>query len=125
MNLDFSQLIIISDKMSGQHKRERITCERLSNMCMPFKEYFELVYEQLSDDDEKEKKEADRIIRSYVKIALINIENGKGTVIPQKYFDYVTGDLEKQLQEEYDFAMKCAKETRVVTSNGVGYALKK
>lgn len=86
-------------------RRKRITCEKLGTMCMPFKEYFELIYEQLFDTDERERKEADRIIRTEVKIAQLYMKNGEKTILPKKYFDYVISeDLEKDLQAEYKFA---------------------
>jgi len=94
----------MTDRISTA-RRNRATCEMLGTMCMPIQQYFDLVWGQLFDEEESERKEADRIIRNQVKIAQLYIKNGKQTILPQKYFDYVIAeDLEKDLQAEYNFA---------------------
>ena len=104
-------IAVWSEEEYQAHKEKedenRMTCEKIQTMCLQINEYFDLLWEQLFDKDEKERKEADRIIRREVKTALLNIQAGKGTVVPRKFFEYVNEEnLEKQLQREYRFSRK-------------------
>jgi len=74
----------------SDRNKSKDTCEMISQMCLSHEAYHRLIWEQLNDDDPKEREEADRMVLAAIREYNLTKESGKVPIYtpPEKFFKY-------------------------------------